>query len=200
MVANATRELSLPERVRLEGNCGAKKSEITMFWKDKTSGEDNLLNLVMTRRNTHLVYLSGAFLRLYTGGEKEEFYSAMSALEYTTLLWPLRYQMACKDTLSYVMSPGEETETQGHQAIVHLTNLRIEAFREVTLHDHRPRSLAAQWYRRECKCQFHRIFSWAPFLVGCGLTCIVIAMTVAFLCRNSMEKKRQYKYKRPYEI
>ena len=107
MVANATREVSLPERVRLDGNCGAKKSEITMFWKDKTSGEDNLLNLVMTRRNTHLVYLSGAFLRLYTGGEKEEFYSAMSALEYTTLLWPLRYQMACKDTLSYVMSPAE---------------------------------------------------------------------------------------------
>ena len=57
-----------------------------MLWKDRRSGEDNLLNLVVrlvsslygghcdvkvTRRNSHLVYLSGAFLRLHTGGEKE---------------------------------------------------------------------------------------------------------------------------------
>lgn len=172
-----------------KGSCKPGKSEVELEWHDKKFGEKNVLNLVVQRQSTNLARLGGAFLRLHNKRGHDEYYSSMNMGSFNTLVWPIRYQVRCSEPLSLVLTPVKK----GHKhpnVTLHLIDLRIEAFRESTQHDGDwPQSVAPQWFRREWGCEFHRTFEWAPYLVAGGLTGLVLFTAMAFLCRNSMDKK-----------
>merc|ERR1712013_464799 len=129
----------------------------------------------------NLVYLSGAFLRLHHLNRRLEFYTSMGPLDYRTLLWPIRYQLNCPE-LKYKLAPIKEyIGRENISVVLHLDDIKIEAFRDVTLQNHRPESFGNKWYRREWKCEFHRIYDWAPYAVGCGLIAVVVSFVTAFL-------------------
>merc|ERR1712226_346655 len=161
----------------------------------------NVLNLVVKRQSETLALLGGAFLRLQNQNGEEEFYASMESGTYSTLIWPIRYQVRCPRTLSYVLAPvqdqveGQEEsrddaeEKEKSRVVLRLTNLRIEAFRESTAEGN-PESVAPQWNLGEWDCEFHRTFKWAPYLVTGGLVGLVIFMISAFLCKQSLENKQ----------
>merc|ERR1719341_169056 len=100
--------------------------------------------------------------------------------------------------------PGENRTlvvpvSENADVVLHLADLRIEAFRDITLQNHRPESYGLNWYRREWKCEFHRIYNWAPYLMGCGLCATLLFFVVAFICRDSWEKKKTKKTLSKYE-
>jgi len=181
------------EKAEVEGKCLEDNSEVRFVWHDSNPEEENLINLVVERvaEMPNLVYLSGAFLRLHHNNRRLEFYTSMGSLEHRTLLWPIRYQLRCPE-LSYKLAPIEELRERGNvSAVLYLTDVRIEVFRDVTLQNHRPKSYGVDWYRREWKCEFHRIYDWAPFFVGCGLASTFLFFVVAFLCREWREEKKK---------
>jgi len=189
---NNTIKVDIPLDAEVTGVCKPEKAELRFEWKDRRIGEEkNLLNLVVEKHHANLAHLDGAFVRLKTKHGREEFYSAMETDAYTTLLWPIRYLVSCTQTLSYRMAPAAEETRRYSEVVLHLTGLRVEAFRESTLHDHVPESMGPKWYRREWGCEFHRTFDWAPFLVAGGLATLVLVWAVAFLWRNSVEKKQK---------
>jgi len=189
------------EKAEVEGKCLEGNSEVRFIWHDRDSDEENLINLVVERDTEmpNLVYLSGAFLRLHHHNRRLEFYTSMGSLDYRTLLWPIRYQLRCPE-LRYELAPivkyrGRENVS----AVLYLADVRIEVFRDITLQNHRPESYGLNWYRREWKCEFHRIYNWAPYLVGCGLCATLLFFVVAFLCRDSLERKKTKKTFSKYE-
>merc|ERR1719391_1745151 len=189
------------EWAEVEGKCLEGKSEVWFIWHNDISEEENLINLVVERNTKmpNLVYLSGAFLRLHHQQRRLEFYTSMGSLEHRTLLWPIRYQLRCPE-LNYRLAPIEEyRRSENASAVIYLADVRIEAFRDITLQNHRPESYGVNWYRREWKCEFHRIYDWAPYLVGCGLCATLIFFVVAFLCRDSLERKKSKKTLSKYE-
>merc|ERR1719222_1650209 len=203
---NRTLVVPVSEKAEVEGKCLEDNSEVRFVWHDSNPEEENLINLVVERvtEMPNLVYLSGAFLRLHHNNRRLEFYTLMGSLEHRTLLWPIRYQLRCPE-LSYKLAPIEELRERGNvSAVLYLTDVRIEVspqwlssflkvFRDVTLQNHRPKSYGVDWYRREWKCEFHRIYDWAPFFVGCGLASTFLFFVVAFLCRLWREKKKKTK-------
>jgi len=198
---NRTLVVPVSEKAEVEGKCLEGNSEVRFVWHDRHSEEENLINLVVERNTEmpNLVYLSGAFLRLHHHNRRLEFYTPMGSLENRTLLWPIRYQLRCPE-LSYRLAPIEEySGRENAGAVLHLADLRIEAFRDITLQNHRPESYGLNWYRREWKCEFHRIYNWAPYLVGCGLCATLLFFVVAFLCRDSLERKKTKKTFSKYE-
>lgn len=198
---NKTLMVPVSEKAEMVGKCLEGKSEVRFVWPDRHSEEENLINLVVERNTEmpNLVYLSGAFLRLHHSNRRMEFYTSMGSLEYRTLLWPIRYQLRCPE-LRYRLAPIEEYRGRENvSAVIYLDDVRLEAFRDITLVNHRPESFGINWYRREWKCEFHRIYDWAPYLVACGLCTTLFIFVVAFLCRDSLEKKRKTKTSSKYE-
>merc|ERR1719391_800437 len=198
---NKSLVVPVSEWAEVEGKCLEGKSEGRFVWHNDNSEEENLINLVVERNTKmpNLVYLSGAFLRLHHHNRRLEFYTSMGSLEHRTLLWPIRYQLRCPE-LRYRLAPIEEYRgKENASAVIYLADVRIEAFRDITLQNHRPESYGVNWYRREWKCEFHRIYDWAPYLVGCGLCATLIFFVVAFLCRDSLERKKSKKTLSKYE-
>jgi len=194
---NKTIQVDIPVNAEITGVCKPGSAELRFEWKDERIGkEKNLLNLVMENHHANLAHLHGAFLRLKTKHGREEFYSSMETGSYTTLLWPIRYQVRCQRTLSYDMAPASEEIRKYKEVVLQLIDLRIEAFRDITLRGHRPKSLSPQWYRREWGCEFHRTFHWAPYVVAGGLATMLLVIVVAFILRNSAAKKPKTKYER----
>jgi len=212
-LSGVNKSLTVPvsEKAEVEGRCLEGKSEVRFVWHSRNSEEENLINLVVEHdhETPNLVYLSGAFLRLHHHQRRLEFYTSMGSLEHRTLLWPIRYQLRCPE-LRYRLMPIEEQRgrEENASAVLYLTDIRIEvyqsalsnphwlssmifqAFRGITLQNHRPESFGVNWYRREWKCEFHRIYDWAPYLVGCGLFTTLLIFVAAFLCRDSLERKK----------
>jgi len=192
-------EVSIPDTAQIRnGGCeDPGKSEIQLQWRQEGGEEDNLLNLVVKRQSDTLALLGGAYLRLQNQNGEEEFYASMKSGVYSTLIWPIRYQVRCPDTLSYVLRPVQDQLEDGGsseddldeesqaKAILHLIDLRMEAFRESTEKDFED----AKWFRREWGCEFHRTFKWAPYFVASGMAGLVLFLGFAFLCKNSLNKK-----------
>merc|ERR1719391_295671 len=207
---NKSLVVPVSEKAEVEGKCLEGKSEVRFVWHNDLSEEESLINLVVERNTkmTNLVYLSGAFLRLHHQQRRLEFFTSMDSLEHRTLLWPIRYQLRCSE-LSYRLAPIEEYRGRKNaSAVLHLTDVRIEVFRSAlsnphwlssmifqafrgdTLQNHRPESFGVSWFRREWKCEFHRIYDWAPYLVSCGLCTTLFVFVMAFLCRDSLEREK----------
>ena len=192
-------EVSIPQTAQIrKGGCDEPgKSEIQLEWRQEGGEEANLLNLVVKRQSDTLALLGGAYLRLQNQNGEEEFYASMKSGVYSTLIWPIRYQVRCPDTLSYVLTPVQDQMEDGEpseddldeesqpKAILHLIDLRMEVFRESTEKDF----VDAMWFRREWKCEFHRTFKWAPYFVALGMVGLVLFLVFAFLCKNSLNKK-----------
>jgi len=198
---NKTVTVPVSATAEVVGKCLEGHSEVRFVWRDEHSEEDNLINLVVERHidQSNLVYLSGAFLRLHHLNRRLEFYTSMGPLDYRTLLWPIRYQLNCPE-LKYKLAPIKEyIGRENISVVLHLDDIKIEAFRDVTLQNHRPESFGNKWYRREWKCEFHRIYDWAPYAVGCGLIAVVVSFVTAFLIRDSIERKKKKKTSGKYE-
>lgn len=198
---NKTLIVPVSEKAEVEGKCLEGNSEVRFVWRDRDSEEENLINLVVERNTEmpNLVYLSGAFLRLHHHDRRLEFYTSMGSLDHHTLLWPIRYQLRCPE-LRYRLAPVVEYRgRENASAVLYLADVRIEVFRDITLQNHRPESYGLNWYRREWKCEFHRIYNWAPYLVGCGLCTTLLFFVVALLCRDSLERKKTKKTLSKYE-
>ena len=65
-------------------------SEISLHWHDEETGEENLLNLVITRKG-RLAGLTGAFVRLHPDSNKLEMSVQLDFKDFITLTWPLMF-------------------------------------------------------------------------------------------------------------
>jgi len=177
-----------------EGQCSEQSSHIVLHWHDEDTGEENLLNLVISRKG-RLAGLTGVFARLFPDSNKLEMSVQLDFKDFITLAWPLRYSMSCPQVLQFPLYPAPInpalTASSGSQlsppiAFLLVENLKLEAFRAETLLDQYPESMSQDFYRRTWECEFHMTFDWAPIAVGGGLACLVGFMLGAFLCKSSI--------------
>jgi len=218
-MAQVNRTWVVPENATAKGACGELSSELNLHWLDEATGKENVMNLVISKVG-RLAALTGIFTRLHTGANKAEIEMSgqIDLKDFNTLVWPIRYGLSCPASLQYPLyhapNPISETltasssssvvtqETNHHQtpmAYLVVENIKLEAFREVTLVDQYPESMSQEFYRRKWECEFHMTFDWAPIAVGGGLACLVSFMLGAFLCKSSIgcgDGARREKYEK----
>jgi len=195
----------VPENATANGVCGEKSSELNLHWIDQDTGKENLLNLVITKVG-RLAGLTGIFVRLYSGANQAvvtEMSSQIDLKNFNTLVWPIRYGLSCPVSLQFPLyhtpnpvsealasSSGsvlsQESNHPTPMAYLVVENVKLEAFREVTLLDQDPESMSQEFYRQKWECEFHMTLDWAPIAVGGGLACLVSFMLGAFLCKTSI--------------
>jgi len=206
---NVTVDEEIPAgEVTVDGECGDDEAELKLVWPDELSGEDNMLNLVVSR-NGRLAGLTGAFVRLQVGaiGKREshahdsvEMMTKMDFRDIITPVWPLRYGLNCPQSQEFPLYPAPIHLLQNDIADIRpadptsfliVENLRLEAFRdESTVDIPELQSGLDFFHRRTWECEFHFTLDWAPVVVGCGLAGLVVFMVTAFFCKRSMGKKR----------
>jgi len=216
-IVQVNRTWVVPKNATAKGICGELASELSLHWLDAASGKKNVMNLVITKVG-RLAALTGIFTRLHTGAGKEEIEMSgqIDLKDFNTLVWPIRYGLSCPVLLQYPLyhapNPMSETLTltssgsivsqETHQtpmAFLVVENIKLEAFRDVTLVDQYPESMSQEFYRRKWECEFHMTFDWAPIAVGGGLACLVSFMLGAFLCKSSIgcgDGARREKYEK----
>lgn len=209
----------VPANATAKGACGELSSELSLHWLDEVSGKQNVMNLVISKVG-RLAALTGIFTRLHTGADKKEEIEMSGQIDlkdFNTLVWPIRYGLSCPVLLQYPLyhAPNPISETfalpsgfggvvsqetqQTPMAYLVVENIKLEAFREVTLVDQFPESMSQEFYRRKWECEFHMTFDWAPIAVGGGLACLVSFMLGAFLCKSSIgcgDGARREKYEK----
>ena len=82
----------VPSSASPQGVCGDQASELNLRWMDEATGDENLLNLVITRIG-RLAGITGVFLRLHTGPDKRGMKEMSGQFDFTdinTLAWPIR--------------------------------------------------------------------------------------------------------------
>jgi len=186
----------VPESASAKGVCGEDSSEINLHWPDPDTGEENLLNFVVSRRG-RLAALTGIFTRLNYGSSKIEMYGQIRFRDYLALIWPIRYGLCCKKILQFPLYPAPLSLLTSVPGLVSehvpkpigflvVESINLEGFRADTLVDQYPKSMAQEFYRRKWECEFHRFFKWSTVAVGGGLACLVGFMFGAFVCKLSL--------------
>ena len=82
----------VPGSASPQGVCGDQASELNLRWMHQVTGDENLLNLVITRIG-RLAGITGVFLRLHTGPDKRGMKEMSGQFDFTdinTLAWPIR--------------------------------------------------------------------------------------------------------------
>jgi len=186
----------VPESASAKGVCGEDSSEINLHWPDEDTGEENLLNLVISRRG-RLAALTGIFTRLNYGNVKIEMYRQIRFKDFSSLVWPIRYGLCCQKMIQFPLYPAPLSlltsvsgfipeEVPKPYAYLVVESINLEGFRDDTLLDQYPKSMAQEFSRRKWECEFHRFFKWSTIAVGGGLSCLVAFMLGAFLCKLSL--------------
>jgi len=183
----------VPVNATVQGDCGEAVSEMSLEWLDQETEDMNLLNFVITREG-RLAGLTGIFLRL----QEREMTSQLDPYDGEVLEWPVRYGLDCSVSVRYplfhapdpflsslvLMTPYEDKPKL--VAYIIIENLKLEAFRELSLVDQFPESMALEFYRRKWECEFHIRFFWAPIVVSGALLCLLCLMLGVIFCKSSL--------------
>jgi len=183
----------VPLNATVQGVCGEAVSEMSIEWLDQETEDMNLLNLVITREG-RLAGLTGIFLRL----QEREMTTQLDPINGKVLEWPVRYGLDCSASVRYPMfhapdpflsslvllTPPEDKPKL--VAYIRIENLKLEAFRELSLVDQFPESMSLEFYRRKWECEFHFRFFWASIVVSSALIGLLCLMLGTIFCRSSL--------------
>lgn len=186
----------VPNEARVTGECGDLASEVSFEWSEarEESGEENfnLINLVITRNN-RISALTGVFARLFLHSKEFELTSSMKKNDPDSLSWPHRYCLSCQKTLYYPLYKvstvkrnhnDDKSDDVPPEAFLMIDNLMFEVFRNI---EGSETDLTSKSFsKRNWECEFHKIYDWAPYVLGGCLVFLMLAMMFSFFFKSCL--------------
>jgi len=186
----------VPSEAIVSGECGDLSSEVSLEWSEvrEDTGETNLnlINLVITRNN-RISELTGVFARLFLHSKEFELTSSMKKNDPDSLSWPHRYCLSCQKTLYYPLYKvstvkrnhnDDKSDDVPPEAFLMIDNLMFEVFRNS---EGSETDLMSKFFsKRKWECEFHKIYSWAPYALGGCMVFLLFAMVFCFFFKSCL--------------